>query len=158
MNLSEAKEKQLMEFLEMIADLVGTFPDIMNNYFDENGLKNEYKNEKYSELVIIDATLKNNLMKIGEIKGNMQKETEDERIKDFCLIVGNALENLLQECTDFSLLFYTLITDVLLCKAGMDEETLLQDVQNLIRKYDMFVKKIGPFKSELKTFWGCYYD
>ena len=158
MSLSKVKEEQLMEFLKMVDDVVGSFPDIMNNYFDENGLKSEYRNEKYNEIVLIDKTLKNNLMVIGETKEGIKEETEDERIKDFYLIVGNELENLLQECADFSLLFYTLITDVMLCKVGMSEEILLQDAQNLLRKYEMFVEKIKPFKSKITIFLDRYYD
>lgn len=158
MSFSKLKERQLMEFLKMVDDVVGSFPDIMNNYFDENGLKNEYKNEKYQELVMIDNSLKNNLIEIGETKEGIKEETEDDLIKSFYLIVGNALDALLQECTDFSLLFYTLINDVLLCKVGMNEDILLQDTQNLLRKYNIFVEKIEPFKNEMTKFMNCYYD
>lgn len=158
MSLSNVKESQLMEFLKMVDDTVGSFPDIMNNYFDENGLKREFRDEKYNELVTIDKTIKNNLTVIGETKEAIKEESEDERIINFYLIVGEELEDLLKECVDFSILFYTLITDVLLCKIGMNEDILLQDAQNLLKKYYIFVEKIEPFKNKISLFLNCYYD
>ena len=157
MSLSKLKENQLMDFLKNVDEVVGSFPDIMNNYFDENGLKKEYRKNKYNELVALDNNLKNKLILINETKEGIEEETEDERIKDFYLIVGKELEELLKECTDFSILFYALITDVLLCKVGMNEDVLLQDAQNLLRKYYMFVEKIKPFKDKITIFINRYY-
>ena len=158
MSLSKLKENQLMDFLKNVDEVVGSFQDIMNNYFDENGLKKEYRIEKYNELVVLDNNLKNKLISINETKEGIEEETEDERIKDFYLIVGKELDKLLKECTNFSILFYILITDVLLCKVGMNEDVLLQDAQNLLRKYYMFVEKIKPLKNKITIFINRYYE
>lgn len=158
---SETKENELMEFLKMLNDLTTSFPDILNNYFDENGLKNEYKYEKYYQLVLIDKTIKNNLEIIIDKFQDLKNEKDDEEIKQFILIVGDAIDKLLQECADFSLLFYTLTVDVMLVlsnTSSMDESILLTDAQNLVAKYYLFVEKIENYKTQITKFLNYYYD
>lgn len=154
----ETKENELMEFLQMLNDLTTSFPDILNNYFDENGLKREYREEKYQEIVIIDTTIKNNLEIITNKFQDIKNENDNEKVKNFNLIVGNTIDKLLQECTDFSLLFYTLTVDVILVKNGMNEDTLLIDASNLVKKYYMFVEKIKEYKNKITIFFNCYYN
>ncbi len=40
----------------------------------------------------------------------------------------------------------------------MNEDVLLQDAQNLLRKYYMFVEKIKPLKNKITIFINRYYE
>lgn len=158
MSVSKEKEQELLIFLKDFSDLFSSFPDILNNYFDEQGLKNEYKNEKYHEIVLINKTIKHNLEILSEANAKIKAEKEDERMVNFQLIVGSEVDNLLKECTDFSILFHTLVSDILLTKIGMNDETLMEDARNMCKKYFMFVEKLEAFKEKLQLFLNCYYD
>lgn len=151
-------EEKFKEFSIMINDLIVSSEGIMEKYFDKNGVKEEYKNEQYSELVLIDQLMKNNLEKIGEMKQELKEEKESKMITDYFLLVGDELEEFLKECADFSILFYTLVTDILLCKTGMDESTLDTDVSNIARKYIMLVEELKNFKTRLQVYLKYEFD
>ena len=158
---NKIEENQLIEFLKMLNDLTTSFPDILNNYFDENGLKKEYRNERYYQLVLIDKTIKNNLEVIADKFNILKNEQKDDEIKQFILIAGDSVDKLLKECADFSLLFYTLTIDVMLSlskTSAIDDSTLLTDAQNLVAKYYMFVGKIEDYKIQITKFSNYYYD
>ena len=158
---NKIEENQLIEFLKMLNDLTTSFPDILNNYFDENGLKKEYRNERYYQLVLIDKTIKNNLEVIADKFNILKNEQKDDEIKQFILIAGDSVDKLLKECADFSLLFYTLTIDVMKKKkktSAIDDSTLLTDAQNLVAKYYMFVEKIEDYKIQITKFSNYYYD
>lgn len=151
-------EEKFKEFSIMINDLIVSSEGIMEKYFDKNGVKEEYKNEQYSELVLNDQLMKNNLEKIGEMKQELKEEKESKMITDYFLLVGDELEEFLKECADFSILFYTLVTDILLCKTGMDESTLDTDVSNIARKYIMLVEELKNFKTRLQVYLKYEFD
>ena len=158
---NKIEENQLIEFLKMLNDLTTSFPDILNNYFDENGLKKEYRNERYYQLVLIDKTIKNNLEVIADKFNILKNEQKDDEIKQFILIAWDSVDKLLKECADFSLLFYTLTIDVMLSlskTSAIDDSTLLTDAQNLVAKYYMFVEKIEDYKIQITKFSNYYYD
>ena len=151
-------EEKFKEFGIVLNDLIVSSEGVMEKYFDKNGIKEEYKNEQYSELVLIDQLMKNNLEKIGEMKQELKEEKESKMITDYFLLVGDELEDFLKEYADFSILFYTLVTDILLCKAGMDENTLDTDVSNIARKYIMLVEKVKNFKTRLQVYLKYEFD
>ena len=62
-------------------------------------------------------------------------------IKEFYLIVGRELEELLKEIADFSIIFYNVTVDILLCKNGRHTKQLEEDLRILIRKYLMYIEK-----------------
>lgn len=62
-------------------------------------------------------------------------------IKEFYLIVGRELEELLKEIADFSIIFYNVTVDILLCKNGRYTKQLEEDLRILIRKYLMYIEK-----------------
>ena len=158
---NKIEENQLIEFLKMLHDFTTSFPDILNNYFDENGLKKEYRHERYYQLVLIDKTIKNNLEVIADKFNILKNEQKDDEIKQFILIAGDSVDKLLKECADFSLLFYTLTIDVMLSlskTSAIDDSTLLTDAQNLVAKYYMFVEKIEDYKIQITKFSNYYYD
>lgn len=66
--------------------------------------------------------------------------------------MGEVLDELLKEIADFSLLYYTVIVDIDLCKKGMKKNQLEEDLRLLIRKYLMFIKKVKEFKNKLNIY------
>ena len=153
--LGESREAK---FIKQLSELSGAIAYIMENYFDMTGVKKEYQKEKYSELVKIDEILKNKLETINPDFQELKEEKEFEKTVNFILIVGEEVENLMQECADFSILYYTLAVDIMLLNSGMVQNPLPQDIKNLIQKYYMFVEKLDKYKDKLMTFLNCYYD
>lgn len=156
-NLDE-REQKLIKFIKQLSEITNAIAYIMENYFDMTGVKKEYQNEKYNELVVIDEILKNNLEAISPDFQELKEEKKFDKTVNFILIVGEEIEDLMQECADFSILFYTLVVDIMLSNSGMPQNPLPQDSKNLIQKYYMFVKKLDKYKNKLMTFLNCYYD
>ena len=96
--------------------------------------------------------MKHDLEKIGIKNNEFKKEIENKIIKDFYLIVGEVLDELLKEIADFSLLYYTFIVDIDLCKKGMKKNQLEEDLRLLIRKNLIFIKKVKEFKNKLNIY------
>lgn len=156
-NLDE-REQKLIRFIKKLSEITNAIAYIMENYFDMTGVKREYQIEKYSELVAIDEILKNKLEAISPDFQELKEEKEFDKTVNFILIVGEEIENLMQECADFSILYYTLVVDIMLLNSGMPQNPLPQDIKNLIQKYYMFVEKLDKYKDKLMTFLNCYYD
>ena len=154
----DIREQKLIKFIKALSEITGAIAYIMENYFDMTGVKREYQTEKYSELVAIDEILKNKLEAISPDFQELKEEKEFDKTVNFILVVGEEIENLMQECADFSILYYTLVVDIMLLNSGMPQKPLPQDIKNLIQKYYMFVEKLDKYKDKLMTFLNCYYD
>lgn len=154
----DIREQKLIKFIKALSEITGAIAYIMENYFDMTGVKREYQTEKYSELVAIDEILKNKLEAISPDFQELKEEKEFDKTVNFILVVGEEIENLMQECADFSILYYTLVVDIMLLNSGMPQNPLPQDIKNLIQKYYMLVEKLDKYKDKLMTFLNCYYD
>lgn len=102
--------------------------------------------------ILVDQAIKHDLEKIGVKNDEFKKEKENKIIKEFYLIVGKALDELLKEVADFSLLYYTVTIDIVLCKNGMQTKQLEEDLKLLIKKYLMFIEKVREFKNKLNIY------
>ena len=132
--MEEDNTRSFIDFINAIDDINQSIPTIIDFIVEEESLKTEYSEEEYSKLVLIDQAMKHDLEKIGIKNNEFKKEIENKIIKDFYLIVGEVLDELLKEIADFSLLYYTVIVDIDLCKKGMKKNQLEEDLRLLIRK------------------------
>lgn len=117
--MEEDNTRSFIDFINAIDDINQSIPTIIDFIVEGESLKTEYSEEEYSKLVLIDQAMKHDLEKIGIKNNEFKKEIENKIIKDFYLIVGEVLDELLKEIADFSLLYYTVIVDIDLCKKGM---------------------------------------
>ena len=154
----DKREQKLIKCIKQLSETTNAIAYIMENYFDMTGVKKEYQTEKYNELVVIDEILKNNLEAINLDFQELKEEKEFGKTVNFILIVGEEVENLMQECSDFSILFYTLVVDIMLLNSGMPQNLLPQDTKDIIQKYYTLVEKLDKYKDKLTTFLNCYYD
>ena len=150
--IEEDNTRSFIDFINAIDDINQSIPTIIDFIVEEESLKTEYSEEEYSKLVLIDQAMKHDLEKIGIKNNEFKKEIENKIIKDFYLIVGEVLDELLKEIADFSLLYYTVIVDIDLCKKGMKKNQLEEDLRLLIRKNLIFIKKVKEFKNKLNIY------
>lgn len=150
--MEEDNTRSFIDFINAIDDINQSIPTIIDFIVEEESLKTEYSEEEYSKLVLIDQAMKHDLEKIGIKNNEFKKEIENKIIKDFYLIVGEVLDELLKEIADFSLLYYTVIVDIDLCKKGMKKNQLEEDLRLLIRKNLIFIKKVKEFKNKLNIY------
>ena len=150
--MEEDNTRSFIDFINAIDDINQSIPTIIDFIVEEESLKTEYSEEEYSKLVLIDQAMKHDLEKIGIKNNEFKKEIENKIIKDFYLIVGEVLDELLKEIADFSLLYYTVIVDIDLCKKGMKKNQLEEDLRLLIRKNLIFIKKVKEFKHKLNIY------
>ena len=145
--MEEDNTRSFIDFINAIDDINQSIPTIIDFIVEGESLKTEYSEEEYSKLVLIDQVMKHDLEKIGIKNNEFKKEIENKIIKDFYLIVGEVLDELLKEIADFLLLYYTVIVDIDLCKKGMKKNQLEEDLRLLIRKNLIFIKKVKEFKN-----------
>lgn len=150
--MEEDNTRSFIDFINAIDDINQSIPTIIDFIVEGESLKTEYSEEEYSKLVLIDQAMKHDLEKIGIKNNEFKKEIENKIIKDFYLIVGEVLDELLKEIADFSLLYYTFIVDIDLCKKGMKKNQLEEDLRLLIRKNLIFIKKVKEFKNKLNIY------
>ena len=150
--MEEDNTRSFIDFINAIDDINQSIPTIIDFIVEEESLKTEYSEEEYSKLVLIDQAMKHDLEKIGIKNNEFKKEIENKIIKDFYLIVGEVLDELLKEIADFSLLYYTVIVDIDLCKKRMKKNQLEEDLRLLIRKNLIFIKKVKEFKNKLNIY------
>lgn len=150
--MEEDNTRSFIDFINAIDDINQSIPTIIDFIVEGESLKTEYSEEEYSKLVLIDQAMKHDLEKIGIKNNEFKKEIENKIIKDFYLIVGEVLDELLKEIADFSLLYYTVIVDIDLCKKGMKKNQLEEDLRLLIRKNLIFIKKVKEFKNKLNIY------
>ena len=150
--MEEDNTRSFIDFINAIDDINQSIPTIIDFIVEEESLKTEYSEEDYSKLVLIDLAMKHDLEKIGIKNNEFKKEIENKIIKDFYLIVGEVLDELLKEIADFSLLYYTVIVDIDLCKKGMKKNQLEEDLRLFIRKNLIFIKKVKEFKNKLNIY------
>ena len=150
--MEEDNTRSFIDFINAIDDINQSIPTIIDFIVEGESLKTEYSEEEYSKLVLIDQVMKHDLEKIGIKNNEFKKEIENKIIKDFYLIVGEVLDELLKEIADFLLLYYTVIVDIDLCKKGMKKNQLEEDLRLLIRKNLIFIKKVKEFKNKLNIY------
>ena len=150
--MEEDNTRSFIDFINAIDDINQSIPTIIDFIVEEESLKTEYSEEEYSKLVLIDQAMKHDLEKIGIKNNEFKKEIETKIIKDFYLIVGEVLDELLIDIAVFSLLYYTVIVDIDLCKKGMKKNQLEEDLRLLIRKNLIFIKKVKEFKNKLNIY------
>ena len=150
--MEEDKTKSFIDFINEIDDINQSIPAIIDFIVEGENLKTEYSEEEYSRLVLVDRSMKHNLEIIGVKNNEFKTEEQNKVIKEFYLIVGRELEELLKEIADFSIIFYTVTIDILLCKNGMETKQLEEDLRILIRKYLMYIEKVNEFKNKLNIY------
>lgn len=154
----DIEDQRIFEFIKCLSETIGMLLFIMDTFFDDNILKEEYKSEKYQDLVLADEVLKNKIESASSNLKALKEEKLYNKIIDFISITGNEVDNLLKECTDFSILYYTLTVDTLLSNSGMSQNSLLQDIQYLVRKYNMSMEALTKYQQKVTIFINRYHD
>lgn len=144
--------KSFIDFIIEIDDINQSIPTIIDFLFENQKLKIEYSKDELSKLVLIDKAMKHNLETIGVKNSDFKSNKDNKIIKDFYMIVGSEFEKLLKEICDFSIIFYTITVDILLCEVGMKKEQLEEDLNILMKKYLVYIEKLKDYTNKLNIY------